>query len=102
MGPICARQAAAVVANVEQVLALEVLCATQGLDFRLRTGQRPGTGVAAAYALVRESVDHLGADRDPQPDIAAALELVRSGLIAGILSSAPPAAGSTSDEGLRH
>ena len=38
MGPIAARGAAAVIANVEQVLALEALAAAQGVDFRLRTG----------------------------------------------------------------
>ncbi len=85
MGPIGARQAAAIVANVEQILALEALAAAQGLDFRLRTGLRPGAGVAHAHALIRETVDHLGTDRDPQPDIAAAVELVRSGALAALL-----------------
>ena len=72
----------AIVGNVEHVLALEALCAGQGLDFRLRTGLRPGAGVAEAHALVRETVDHLEVDRDPQPDIAAALDLVRDGRLA--------------------
>jgi histidine ammonia-lyase len=85
MGPIAARQAAAIVANVEQILALEALAAAQGLDFRLRSGLRPGAGVAAAHALIRETVDHLEVDRDPQPDIAAAAELVRSGALAAVL-----------------
>src|SRR3954454_17325316 len=87
MGPIAARQAAAIVANVEHVLALETLAAAQGLDFRMRDGRRPGRGVAAAHALVRQPVDHLGADRDPQPDIAAALELVRSGRLGNVLGT---------------
>ena len=43
MGPIAARHAAAVVANVEQVLALEALAAAQGLDFKMRGRTRaPG------------------------------------------------------------
>jgi histidine ammonia-lyase len=87
MGPIGARHAAAIVANIEHVLALEALCAAQGLDFRLRDGLRPGAGVAAAHAHVREAVDHLDADRDPQPDIAAALKLVRSGRLAELVAS---------------
>jgi histidine ammonia-lyase len=86
MGPIAARQAAAIVGNVEHVLALEALAAVQGLDFRMRDGQRPGIGVAAAHALVRESVDHLDADRDPQPDISAALDHVRSGRLSAVLT----------------
>jgi histidine ammonia-lyase len=88
MGPIAARQAAAIVANVEHALALEALAAVQGLDFRMRDGLRPGTGVAAAHALVRESVDHLDSDRDPQPDIGAALDLVCSGRLSAVLTQA--------------
>ncbi len=85
MGPIAARHAAAVVANVEQVLALEALAAAQGLDFKMGGGVRPGIGVARAHALVRQTVDHLGVDRDPQPDIAAVLELVQTGQLAAAL-----------------
>ncbi len=85
MGPIAARQAAAVLANVEHVLALEALAAAQGLDFRMSGGLRPGVGVATAHALIRETVGHLDADRDPQPDIAQAVRLVREGRVAGAL-----------------
>ena len=85
MGPIAARHAQAIVDNVEHVVALEALAAAQGLDFRTSSNLRPGTGVGAAHALVRETVDHLGADRDPQPDIAAALKLVRSGRLAALV-----------------
>lgn len=88
MGPIGARHAAAVVSNVEHVLALEALAAAQGLDFRLRTGLRPGAGVTAAHALIRDRVAHLDADRDAQPDIALALELVRDGSLAALVNDA--------------
>ncbi|HSH22002.1 MAG TPA: histidine ammonia-lyase [Candidatus Caenarcaniphilales bacterium] len=84
MGPIAARQARDVLRNVERVIALELLCAAQGLDFRLEDGAHPGAGVAAAHAALRERVDHLRADRDPGPNIAVALELVRSGSLAGL------------------
>jgi histidine ammonia-lyase len=82
MGPIAARQAAEIVGNVERVVGLELLAAAQGLDFRMSAGLRPGVGVGGAQALIRESVDHLDADRDPQPDIAAALDIVREGRLA--------------------
>jgi histidine ammonia-lyase len=88
MGPIAARHARAVVANVEQVLALELLCAGQGLDFRLADGRAPGTGVAEGHRLLREVVGHLGTDREPGPDIAAALELVRGGGLVGLVGDA--------------
>jgi len=86
MGPIAARGAAAVIANVEQVLALEALAAAQCVDFRLRTGLRPGAGVADAHAMVRSVVAHVDADRDPQPDLAAGLDLVRSGRLAALVT----------------
>ena len=85
MGPIAARQARDVVRNVQHVLALELLCAAQGLDFRLSSGLTPGAGVVQALAAVRDRVEHLGDDRDPQPDISAALEMVQQGLLVGLL-----------------
>ena len=85
MGPIAARQAREVVRNVEHVVGLELLCAAQGLDFRLATGLRPGAGVADAHSLVRERVPHLAGDRDPQPGLAAAIEIVRTGALVPLL-----------------
>ncbi len=82
MGPIGARHATDVVANVEQIIALELLCAAQGVDFRTDSGLRAGEGVELARAAIRERVDHLHADRDPQPDIAAAVNIVRQGILA--------------------
>ena len=85
MGPIAARQAQEIAGNVEHVIALELLAAAQGLDFKLVSGLHAGAGVARVHALVRGSVDHLGADRDPQPDIAAALELIAGGRIGDLV-----------------
>ena len=59
------------------VLAIEALCAAQGLDFR--APMRPGAGLARAHARVRERVAHLAEDRSPAPDIAAARDLLESG-----------------------
>jgi histidine ammonia-lyase len=98
MGAIAARHARQVLRNVEQVVALELLCAGQGLDFRLAgadsdpastgvtsDGLRPGQGVAEAHRRLRERVDHLESDRESGPDIAAALDLVRSGAFLDLL-----------------
>ena len=63
--------------RAEGVLAIEALCAAQGLDFRAPL--RSGAGVARAQAIVRSRVAHLGADRSPAPDIDAVRELVHSG-----------------------
>jgi histidine ammonia-lyase len=78
MGSIAARHARDVLANARRVLAVELLCAAQGIDFRLRGGTGPGSGVAEAHRRVRQRIDHLGSDRDPGPDIAASVSLVGS------------------------
>ena len=77
MGATSALHLREAVDRAEQVLAIEALCAAQGLDFRAPL--RPGTGVARAHAIVRERVPHLGADRPPAPDIGTVRDLVHSG-----------------------
>jgi histidine ammonia-lyase len=84
MGPIAARQASAIVRNVEHVIALELLCAAQGIDFRLEAGLAVGAGVAEAHRRLRENVAHREDDRDPQPEITAAFELVRHAKLADL------------------
>ena len=54
MGATGALHLREVVDRTEAVLAIESLCAAQGLDFR--SPMRPGTGVAQAHALIRERV----------------------------------------------
>jgi histidine ammonia-lyase len=80
MGATGALHLREVVDRTEAVLAIEALCASQGLDFR--EPMRPGDGVARAHAAVREVVPHLAEDRPPAPDIAAARELLRAGRLA--------------------
>jgi histidine ammonia-lyase len=63
--------------RAEQVLAIEALCAAQGLDFRAPL--RPGESLARVHALIRTRVPHLDADRSPAPDIDAVRQLVHSG-----------------------
>src|SRR5918999_1022594 len=77
MGAASALQLAEAVDRAEQVLAIEAVCAAQGIDFRAPL--RPGEGVAAAHAAVRARVTHLDTDRPPSPDIAAVRDLVHSG-----------------------
>ncbi len=77
MGATSALHLREAVDRAEQVLAIEALCAAQGIDFRAPL--RPGAGVDAAHAMIRARVTHLDADRPPSPDIAAVRELVHSG-----------------------
>jgi histidine ammonia-lyase len=53
--------------NVRYVLAIELMCAAQGIDYRAPL--RPGRGVARAHAKVRELVAPLERDRMLSPDI---------------------------------
>src|SRR5262249_19860836 len=73
MGPVSARSALEVADRVADVVAIELLCAAQGLDFRL-TGdppQRPAPATAAIYGKVRERVARWDDDQVLHPDIAA-------------------------------
>lgn len=56
-----------VIRNVRRVLAIELMCAAQGIDFRAPL--KPGRGVARAHAGVRKHVDRLGEDRVLSTDI---------------------------------
>jgi histidine ammonia-lyase len=77
MGATSALQLREIVDRAEHVLAIEGLCAAQGLDFRAPL--RPGAGIAAAHAAIRRRVAHLEEDRPPAPDIAAVRTLVHDG-----------------------
>ena len=72
-----ARRLLAMAENTAGIVAIELLAAAQGVDFRhpLRTSPR----LAEAHALVRSRVPFLDRDRPPAPDIAAAKELVAAG-----------------------
>lgn len=78
MGLIAARNAADIVKNVQQVMAVEMLCAAQGIDFH---EYAPGVGTKAAYDVIREHVDPLDEDRILYKDMAKVRELVVSGAI---------------------
>ena len=77
MGATSALHLRDAVERAEMVLAIEALCAAQGLDYR--SPMRPGAGVARAHARLRALVPHVTDDRPPSPDIAAVRELIRAG-----------------------
>jgi len=56
-----------IIQNVRHVLAIELMCAAQGLDYRAPL--RPGRGVARAHAAVRSLVPKLERDRVLSGDI---------------------------------
>jgi histidine ammonia-lyase len=81
MGSVGAIKLLRVLANAETVLAIEALLAAQALDYRAPL--RPGRGAEAAWRTVRADITHADADRLFADDIAAALDLVRRGALAG-------------------
>ena len=78
MGTHAAHKLAAVVRNTTDILAIEAICAAQGLDL-LRAETAPG--VEEARRVVRERVATLGRDRVLAPDVAAAADLIARGLL---------------------
>jgi histidine ammonia-lyase len=82
-GPRSAAKAARALALTRSVVAAELLCAAQGLE-----AHRPlvsGTGVEAAFSLVRTRVAPLDADRSPAADIRAVEQLIDGGSFDAIL-----------------
>ncbi len=75
MGTIAAFKAVEIIRNVRHVLAIELLCAAQGLDFIQET---PGKGVAAAHALIRAHIPSLTHDRVMAYDLDTMTELIEA------------------------
>jgi histidine ammonia-lyase len=76
-----------VVRNVQHVLAIELMCAMQGIDHR--RPMRAGRGVEEAYATVRELVPPLERDRVLAPDIATLAAAVAGGHFSRSTNTAP-------------
>src|SRR5207247_1876981 len=74
MGSVAALKLEQVIDNVESVIAIEMLCATQGIDFLKPL--KPGKGSGAAYRAVRSIVPFLEDDRNISIDIAKMKELI--------------------------
>ncbi len=79
MGTIAARKLRQMVANTENVIAIELLCAAQALD--LFTNMKPGRGTLAAYRVIRSVIPHLDKDRVIANDIEAIKKIMRDGSI---------------------
>jgi histidine ammonia-lyase len=69
-----------IVENVRHVLAIELMCAAQGVDYRAPL--KPGRGVARAHGVVRSFVKALDRDRAISGDIARLSEAIAKGQFA--------------------
>jgi histidine ammonia-lyase len=84
MGCTAALQTRQIITNVELILAIELMAAAQGIDFRkekLGQSARLGQGTQPAYSLVRERVPFLEKDAVMYPHIEAVRQLVATGQI---------------------
>jgi histidine ammonia-lyase len=70
-----------VVRNVRYVLAVELMCAAQGID--CRAPLKPGRGVARAHDAVRKLIPPLERDRSFSPDIERLAEAIANDEIPG-------------------
>jgi histidine ammonia-lyase len=80
MGTIAARKARTILENVQHVIAIEYLCAAQGLD--LLAPLAPSAPLSAALKTIRKVVSKLEDDRALSTDIEAVHQLMsRSAII---------------------
>lgn len=77
MGSISAFKLAAVLRNVERVLAVELLTSAQALDFRAEF--QPGYGVSISHKALRKEVEHAIKDYEVRNDLDLCAEILRNG-----------------------
>jgi histidine ammonia-lyase len=77
MGTIAARKGREILHNAQTVLAIELLCAAEGFDFRRPL--KSSDALEAAHQLVRSRVPHVHEDRAMSYDIETARVLIVTG-----------------------
>ena len=85
MGPIAARKAAEIIKNVGAVVAIELMCAAQALEFRKPL--KPSKASQIVYSEIRKVAEPLIDDRPLYPDINKIAELVRSNKILNVVEN---------------
>jgi histidine ammonia-lyase len=82
MGVTSAHKVLRILEQARQIVAIELMCAAQMLEFRKPL--KPGVGVQKAYERVREYVPMLVQDRVLAPDIARLTQAVKDGVFASV------------------
>lgn len=77
MGPIAARKALKIINNTAHVLAIELICAAQGID--LLSPLKPGKYLASLYDYVRQTVPSVDDDRPLYKEISLVASWIKSG-----------------------
>jgi histidine ammonia-lyase len=89
MGSIAMRQTREILTNVENIIAIELLCAAQAYD--LLTENKPmkgGLGTREAYNVIRQHVPYMAEDRELYIDIESIVKIMRSGEITDAVEKA--------------
>jgi histidine ammonia-lyase len=86
MGSISALKLLSVLHNVEHVLAVEFLTATQALDFRAPL--KPGRGVLEAHRMLRDRIAHAEHDYEVRNDLDTCADILRRGELAEVVVNA--------------
>jgi histidine ammonia-lyase len=79
MGVTAAQKAKQILENVEYIIAIELLCAAQAIEFR--SSEKLGKGTNIAYSTIRKGVPPLKEDRVLSEDIEKVRQTVKNGKI---------------------
>jgi len=77
MSASAATKAREILRNVERIVAIELLCASQAFDLRGADGL--GKGTCIAYEKIRSKVSALTNDREMSSDITTVVSMIRGG-----------------------
>jgi histidine ammonia-lyase len=86
MGTISARKAATIISHVQSVLAVELICAAQAIDFK--DSSKLGKGTRAAYELLRSEVTFMETDRAIYLDMNKVTAQIRAGKYVQVVEQA--------------
>lgn len=87
MGSISGRKLLQVIDNTEKILGIELLCATQAVDFH--SPLKPGKALQAVHNHVREFIPHIEKDQVFQHIIESAIEIIKSGKLPKLINDTP-------------
>jgi len=84
MGVTAAQKAMQILKNVEYIVAIELLCAVQAVEFH--GSEKLGKGTKMAYSTVRKTVPMLKEDRVLSEDIEKIRQIVQSRVLSAVSS----------------
>ncbi len=84
MGSIGARKALRVVENLEKILAIELVCAAQAIDYKKPLKSTPV--LEKVHEYIRSVIDHAEEDRIFSEDIEKAVRIIKSNAIQQIIN----------------